>query len=130
MTTRSLGLALALALCGCGPNPVLLCEDIARTKCRKYYECFTSEVDRSRLDAGFHLGESSAECATEQQNLCTLRPLPDGKTTSEICDVGTDGGLRLYDTEAAVRCINEVKALKCTALRTGQFPTSCRRTCK
>ena len=118
---RGLLIFVLLELTGCGGSEAQLCKDGAAVLCSKLFECFTTDTERAALG----VGATALECTTRAQKACEARPQSDGGTSDSPCDPP----LR-YDASAAAQCTSELKALKCSLVRTGSTPVSCDRTCR
>ena len=102
-----------LVLAGCGVNPEEQCKEAAATSCKKLFECWTSDADRTRL----MLGASADACTKAAQARC--------EPPAVLCEKP-----KVWDGAAASQCISEFGALKCVDLRAGMTPSSCSNTCK
>ncbi len=97
---------------GCGANPVQQCNQTAAASCKKLFECWTSEADRTRL----MLGASAEACTTSAQVRC--------QPPAVLC-----ASPKAWDAAAAAGCVSEFEAITCSALRAGATPPSCSNTC-
>ena len=110
-TTLIAGALVVLAGCG-GASPVDQCKEAAATSCKKLFECWTTEADRTRL----MLGASAEACTKTAQARC--------EPPAVLCEKP-----KVWDAAAASACVTEFAALTCTALRAGTTPSSCSNTC-
>ena len=101
-----------LMACG-GSVPEEQCKEAAATSCKKLFECWTSDADRTRL----MLGASADACTKAAQMKC--------EPPAVLCEKP-----KLWDSAAASQCITEFAAIKCVDLRAGTTPSSCSNTCK
>jgi hypothetical protein len=105
--------ALLVMLGSCGASEEAQCKEVAGAACRKLFECWTKEEDRTRL----MLGANVEECITTSFARCSPPEM--------LCEAP-----KRWDGAEASRCFTELSTIKCTEVRVGVTPTACSNTCR